>query len=75
MFDQLSPASLLERIALVSAQLHDEVGDREELLRERAQLVEAARRRGIEPFNRCNPQASAAKRLEGHEALPGNQVG
>ena len=51
MADQLSPASIIERIAIVSAQLHDEQGDREELLRERAQLVEIARRREIFPFN------------------------
>jgi len=43
----LTPDQLLDRIATVSAMLHEEQGDREELQWERAELVEEARWRGL----------------------------
>ena len=41
--------SILMRLAEVSALLHEEAGNREELLRERVQLVELARGQGLLP--------------------------
>jgi len=42
-----SSDEILVRIADVSAMLHDERGNREELQHERTELVEEARRRGL----------------------------
>jgi hypothetical protein len=43
----LSPAEVLDRIATLSAMLHEEQGNREELQRQRAELMQEARRRGL----------------------------
>ena len=45
--ESTSPDQILWRIADVSAQLHDEQGDREQLLAERTRPVERARRLGL----------------------------
>jgi len=47
LYEQLSVAEILDRLADVSAMLHHEQGNRDELLMERAQLLELARRTGI----------------------------
>jgi hypothetical protein len=44
---ELQPYEILDRLAEVSALLHEEKGDRPALLLERSQLVHEARRRGI----------------------------
>ena len=43
----LPPGDLLDRLAVVSALLHEEQGNREELQTERTGLIQEARRRGI----------------------------
>jgi hypothetical protein len=46
MEDYLDPNQLLDRFSTVSALLHHEEGDREDLLKEHLELVEQAKRKG-----------------------------
>jgi hypothetical protein len=45
--EEMNEGAVLKRLAEVSAMLHDERGDRSELIKERADLVEQARRLGL----------------------------
>lgn len=47
MEEYLDRALLIDRYATVASQLHHEQGDREALLKERAQLVEQGRKMGM----------------------------
>jgi hypothetical protein len=47
MEEHLDRARLIERYATVASQLHHEQGDREALLKERAQLVERGKKMGM----------------------------